>query len=215
MSTAANDVAVRVYTIVDGESDPLFGIVATMYGVTGVYLCTVRVGGKEYVFDAPRSRGKPAAAQPSAAGMPAAPAGTPRIEGPRIAAGAAGARVGGGIRSYRPRRVHHSSKPPADVHGADSVVGLKGEIPMGATQLTPVAIKQALEKLSATFNAQTYNLATCNPNHFADALCVELVGKGLPDWCNRAAVRCRGWTAHAHWRARAVRPLRRSERSGG
>lgn len=208
-ATGRYPVSVHVYTLVDGEEEPLFGLMGAAFGVEGIYLATVKVGGKEYIFDGGDRTPQPAAPQSADGVAPPPAAAAPRK---------------GGIRSYKARRVRAGSKPPADVHGADSVRGLKGELPMGVSALSPKALQAALTELSATYNADSYNLRTCNPNHFADALCHKLVGAGLPEWVNRAAVRAprrrrrraraRAWRApltarHAQSSAcLAARPLR-------
>ncbi|KAJ1629361.1 hypothetical protein T492DRAFT_629594 [Pavlovales sp. CCMP2436] len=76
-----------------------------------------------------------------------------------------------------------------DVHGAEGVRGLKGELPMGTTEATPAQLRDILEELRKEFTPEAYDLQARNPNHFADALCRRLVGKGLPVWANNAAVR--------------------------
>lgn len=194
-ATGRYPVSVHVYTIIDGDEDPLFGLMAGAYGVQGIYMTTVKYGGMEYVFDSGH-RPPPAPASAGAAGAPAPPSRTaaPPASGtatqpPASAPAAATPQRKGGIRSYKARRVHASSKPPADVHGADSVRGMKGEIPMGTTTVTRKQLAAIIAEFGAMFNESTYDLRTRNPNHFADALCQKLVGKGLPEWVNRAAVR--------------------------
>lgn len=57
-----------------------------------------------------------------------------------------------------------------------------GQVPDGAA-----AIARAIEVLRPEFGPDDYNLLSRNCNAFADRLCVELVGKGIPRYCNRLA----------------------------
>lgn len=190
-SMTGTAVSVHVYTIVDAEEDPLFAMMALPYGVRGVYLCTVKVGNSEFAFDAgdrpppPASQARPAVpARHTGAAAPAAP---PPTTTQTPAPGQPPAGRKGGIITFPARRVHRSSKPPENLHGAESVSGMKGDIAMGTTALSRAAVERIVDELRSAFNASTYNLEKCNPNHFADALCRKLVGKGLPEWCNHAA----------------------------
>jgi hypothetical protein len=48
-----------------------------------------------------------------------------------------------------------------------------------------ITLNLALEPLKREFAANEYNLFTRNCNHFADALCLKLVGKHIPTYVNR------------------------------
>ena len=48
-------------------------------------------------------------------------------------------------------------------------------------------IESIIKDVSAEFLGQSYNLLTCNCNHFTAYLCEKLLGKSPPSWLNRAA----------------------------
>eukprot|EP00658_Telonema_sp_P-2_P037168 TRINITY_DN2675_c0_g1_i2.p1 TRINITY_DN2675_c0_g1~~TRINITY_DN2675_c0_g1_i2.p1 ORF type:complete len:740 (-),score=149.56 TRINITY_DN2675_c0_g1_i2:71-2245(-) len=46
-----------------------------------------------------------------------------------------------------------------------------------------------VEALSSIFSPENYCLVSLNCNHFSDALCTHLTGKGIPDWVNQLATK--------------------------
>lgn len=200
---SARSVVVHVYTIIDAEEDPLFAMMALPFGVTGVYITSVVVGGKEYVYDAhrPAQAGAPAAEErPEGAPAPPAAATAPTPERP------------GGVRSYAPRPRAPASKPPPDLYGADAVRGMKGVVEMGHTTKSRKEIEAILAELRATYTGEAYNLATRNPNHFSAELCARLgAQKQFPPWLNNASVRA----LPAACRTRARRGCGSGVRAGG
>lgn len=60
-------------------------------------------------------------------------------------------------------------------------------ISMGRSNLSPRAIERVLDRAADDFQGNSYNLLTRNCNTYADAVCRELVGRGIPGWVNRLA----------------------------
>ncbi|PFH33649.1 EREBP-4 family protein [Besnoitia besnoiti] len=58
---------------------------------------------------------------------------------------------------------------------------------MGECAMTGGQIAAAIETLSRDFAGEHYHLLERNCNHFSDALCRRLVGRGIPAYINRAA----------------------------
>ena len=58
---------------------------------------------------------------------------------------------------------------------------------MGRVADGSTAIARAIEILRAEFGPDDYHILNRNCNAFADRLCQELVGKGIPGYCNRLA----------------------------
>lgn len=171
-------VAVYVYTIVDGDVDPLFALLATPFGVPGIFLTTVRVGGREYFFDG--STGAPAAEGPS----------VPTADAP--AADASARTSSEAIRWRRARRPSPDLRPPDGMLGAAAVSGFKGVERMGAVWLSTTKLESVVDDLRSEFTGANFDLARRNPNHFSDALCARLVYKPLPDYILAASVRAAG-----------------------
>eukprot|EP01116_Phalansterium_solitarium_P022818 TRINITY_DN7682_c0_g1_i1.p2 TRINITY_DN7682_c0_g1~~TRINITY_DN7682_c0_g1_i1.p2 ORF type:complete len:340 (+),score=106.47 TRINITY_DN7682_c0_g1_i1:1252-2271(+) len=77
---------------------------------------------------------------------------------------------------------HPPQKPPPG-----SQWQFKEQVFIGNTKYTKPQVGQIVDELKRTFIANTYSIVSRNCNHFADALCVELTGKNIPGWVNRAA----------------------------
>lgn len=58
---------------------------------------------------------------------------------------------------------------------------------MGNTSLSPIEVQRAIDRLRTSWTGDTYDVLLRNCNHFADALCRELLGVGIPTWVNRLA----------------------------
>ena len=48
-------------------------------------------------------------------------------------------------------------------------------------------MQQTMDELKREFAAKEYSLVSQNCNHFADALCMRLLGKRIPSFVNRLA----------------------------
>jgi hypothetical protein len=59
--------------------------------------------------------------------------------------------------------------------------------PLGNTSLSPVEVQRAIDRLRTSWTGDTYDVLLRNCNHFADALCRELLGVGIPGYVNRLA----------------------------
>lgn len=58
---------------------------------------------------------------------------------------------------------------------------------MGDCYMTGQEIATAVDTLRREFAGENYHILEKNCNHFSDALCKRLVGKGVPSYINRAA----------------------------
>ncbi|PKI47544.1 deSI-like protein At4g17486 [Punica granatum] len=58
---------------------------------------------------------------------------------------------------------------------------------VGTTSLGPLEIREFIERLSKSYNGDTYNLIIKNCNHFCEDICYKLTGNRIPKWVNRLA----------------------------
>ena len=58
---------------------------------------------------------------------------------------------------------------------------------MGVLENGPAQLTRALEALKSEYGPDDYNILTRNCNHFANALCQELLKRPIPGYLNRLA----------------------------
>ncbi|KAG2423500.1 hypothetical protein HXX76_015248 [Chlamydomonas incerta] len=58
---------------------------------------------------------------------------------------------------------------------------------MGETHLSQAEIHALVQRMGNDYKGTNYHLLQRNCNHFANDLCVQLVGKEAPTWVNRLA----------------------------
>eukprot|EP00656_Telonema_subtile_P020763 TRINITY_DN21838_c0_g1_i1.p1 TRINITY_DN21838_c0_g1~~TRINITY_DN21838_c0_g1_i1.p1 ORF type:complete len:352 (-),score=102.20 TRINITY_DN21838_c0_g1_i1:59-1114(-) len=63
----------------------------------------------------------------------------------------------------------------------------KESVMMGVAESSPQAVEAVLKDLYTRFRAQDYSLTHRNCNHYSDALCTQLLGRGIPKRLNRLA----------------------------
>lgn len=86
---------------------------------------------------------------------------------------------GGGVFPHEPKR------PPGD---GGAFVVLHSTIEIGITTASAADVERITRKLeSRFFGPETYNILHHNCNHFSNALCTELTGRGIPGRVNRLA----------------------------
>lgn len=61
------------------------------------------------------------------------------------------------------------------------------EILHGFTLRSALEVESVIRDVSQKFQGKSYNLLTCNCNHFTSVLCENLTGSAPPAWLNRAA----------------------------
>eukprot|EP00727_Mastigamoeba_balamuthi_P004643 m51a1_g14177 hypothetical protein (221) ;mRNA; r:48432-49222 len=76
--------------------------------------------------------------------------------------------------------------PPGTAEGA----ALRCSVDMGpcAPELgSEQRVRAAISAVASRFPGRSYHILQCNCNTFSDALCLELTGRHIPGWVNRAA----------------------------
>lgn len=58
---------------------------------------------------------------------------------------------------------------------------------MGDTDLSPQEVQQMVQRMGQHYKGNKYHLLQMNCNHFANDLCIQLVGKAAPPWVGLAA----------------------------
>lgn len=58
---------------------------------------------------------------------------------------------------------------------------------IGTTCLDPMQVREFMERISASYNGDTYHLIVKNCNHFCRDICYKLTGNSIPKWVNRLA----------------------------
>lgn len=61
------------------------------------------------------------------------------------------------------------------------------ELLQGFTFRSDREIESVINEVAQKFQGTSYNLLSCNCNHFTSYLCEQLTGKASPSWLNRAA----------------------------
>lgn len=61
------------------------------------------------------------------------------------------------------------------------------ELLQGFTFRSDLEIESVIKEVAQKFQGTSYNLLSCNCNHFTSYLCEQLTGKAPPSWLNRAA----------------------------
>lgn len=61
------------------------------------------------------------------------------------------------------------------------------EILQGFTFRSDHDVESVIKDISRSFSGTSYNLLSCNCNHFTSSLCEKLTGRKPPTWLNRAA----------------------------
>lgn len=61
------------------------------------------------------------------------------------------------------------------------------ELLQGFTFRSDLEIESVIKAVAHKFQGTSYNLLSCNCNHFTSYLCEQLTGKAPPSWLNRAA----------------------------
>lgn len=67
------------------------------------------------------------------------------------------------------------------------VANLKASVEIGRFQAYKGDLPRVIHEMELLWPGSGYDLFKRNCNHFADALCVKLVGKHIPEWVNKAA----------------------------